>query len=147
VLHVDFLRISRDQELTVEVPIHLHGEAEAVIREEGLVDPVLNSLTISAKPGDIPNEIVIDVSGMAMGDIIHVRDVQLPAGVTTTHDPDEALVVTSTGAAAELEEIEAADAEAAAEAAAESGEGAPAEGEAGESAEGGDEAAPPSDEG
>jgi large subunit ribosomal protein L25 len=147
VLHVDFLRVDRDELITVEVPIHLHGEAEAVIREEGLVDPVLNSLTISAKPGDIPNEIVIDVSGMAMGDIIHVRDVQLPAGVTTTHDPDEALVVTSTGAAAELEEIEAADAEAAAEAAAESGEGAPAEGEAGESAEGGDEAAPPSDEG
>src|SRR5688572_77482 len=64
VLHVDFLRVSRDQEITVEVPVVLHGEATEVLTHDGQVDQALYHLAISAKPADIPNEIGIDISGL-----------------------------------------------------------------------------------
>ena len=51
VMHVDFLRVSRDAAITVEVPITLEGEAVEVGRENGTVDQVLFALTLSAKPG------------------------------------------------------------------------------------------------
>src|SRR4051812_560496 len=62
VLHVDFLRVSRDVAIEVDVPILLAGEAEEVSRNEGVIEQVLFNLTISAKPGSIPNEIDVDVS-------------------------------------------------------------------------------------
>ena len=50
VTHVDFLRINRDEEIEVEVPIHLEGEATDVLRNDGLVDLALDHLTVIAKP-------------------------------------------------------------------------------------------------
>jgi large subunit ribosomal protein L25 len=135
VLHLDFLRVSRDAEITVDVPIVLEGEAIEVERADGTVDHLLFALSISAKPADIPNELTIDISGLEMGDHIRVGDLPLPAGVTTDVDPEELVVTTvhSTVAA----DVEAADVEAAeaAEAEAAEGEGAEGEGEGGESAE------------
>ncbi len=139
VLHVDFLRVSADVEIAVEVPITLEGEAREVANEDGTVDQVLFQLTVNAKPADIPNELTVDVSDMAIGDTIRVGDLTLPAGVSTDVDPEEPVVsaVHST-VAEEAEAIAETDAEAGAEAGAEPSEAAePAEGDAG--AEGGDE--------
>jgi large subunit ribosomal protein L25 len=140
VLHVDFLRVSRDQVISVEVPVVLHGEAHDVTSNDGTVDHVLYHLLISAKPADIPNEIPIDISGLQIGDAIRVGDLQLPQGVTTDADPEDAVVMASVAVEADLgEEPEAAEAEgeeAEGEAAAEGeaeGEGeseAPADGDA-----------------
>jgi len=137
--HVDFLLIRRDQAISVDVPIVLTGESEAVERADGLIDHLLVSLTISAKPADIPNEIVIDISGMKIGDTIRVGDLDLPDGVTTDLDDDDPIVSASTSSTAqESAEIEEADAEIAAEQSAESE--AEAESEAAEEAsEGGAE--------
>src|ERR1044072_1182923 len=55
VTHVDFLLIRRDVAISVEVPIVLHGEAEEVLKEGGMVDQILTSLTVAATPRDIPN--------------------------------------------------------------------------------------------
>lgn len=120
VTHVDFILVSRDEAVTVEVPIHLEGEAGAVVRHDGAVDQQLFALTVSAKPGNIPNEIVIDISDLDVGDTIRVGDLRLPAGATTEVDPEEPVVVATFNAAAA--EVEALDAEAAAEAAEEPGE-------------------------
>ena len=95
VLHVDFLRVSRDAAITVEVPVVLEGEAREVEMADGLVDQVLFTLSVTAKPADIPNEISIDISGLALGDQITVADVALPAGVSTDADGEEPVVVTS----------------------------------------------------
>ena len=92
VTHVDFLRINRDEEIEVEVPIHLEGEATEVLRNDGLVDQSLDHLTVIAKPGDIPPSFTIDVSAMVIGDVIRVHDLALPAGVTTPLDPETPLV-------------------------------------------------------
>ena len=131
VSHVDFVIVRRDEVVAAEVPIHLIGEAEAVHREDGLVNQELFNLTIHAKPGDIPPGLEVDISGLTIGETIRVADLKLPAGVITELDPETAVVIGAASTlAAEVAEADEAVAEAAAEAAAEAGE-AP-EGEAGE---------------
>lgn len=117
VTHVDFILVSRDEVVTVEVPIVLEGEAIKVLRHDGTVDQQLFTLTMQAKPGQIPNELTLDISGLDVGDTIRVSDLTLPAGATTEIDGDEAVLVASFNAAAA--EVEALDAEVAEEAAAE----------------------------
>lgn len=137
VSHVDFLLISRDEVITVDVPVLLEGEAEAVTREDGMVDHVLFTLAITAKPTDIPNELSMDVSAMTLGDTLRVGDLQLPSGVTTDVDPEEPIAIAQiTRATIEADEIAEADAELAAEQADEADQGEGADEEAG--AEGGD---------
>ncbi len=131
VLHVDFLLINRDEVISVDIPIILEGEALEVQREEGLVEHVLNNLTVNAKPADIPNELTVDISGMHMGDTIRVGDLPLPSGVTTDVEAEEAVVITSIASPIEEPEAEAEEGEEG-EAGAEGAEGVEgAEGEAG----------------
>jgi len=114
VVHVDFLAINRDEIVTVEVPIHVEGEAKAVADAQGTVDQQLFTLTVSSKPGNIPNSITIDVTELGIGDQIKVGDLQLPSGVTTDVDPDEAVVIgqlTRASMAADEDEAEAAEGE------------------------------------
>ena len=135
VIHVDFLRVSRDVEILVEVPIVLEGHAEKAEREDGTVAHLLFNLAIYAKPGSIPNELVVDVSDMEVGDAIRVGVLNLPSGARTEVDEEEVIVTAQISretieVAEEEELIEALDelAEAAAE----------AEGEGGGDADGGD---------
>lgn len=124
VVHVDFLVVNRNQIVTVEVPIVLTGESQAVKEASGTVDQQLHTLTVNTTPGNIPNEFLVDVSGLAIGHSIRISDIELPSGVTTDLDPEEAVAVALvTRATIEDEEAEeAAAAEgAAAEAAAEGG--------------------------
>ena len=126
VVHVDFLRVSRDVEIEVEVPIVLEGHAEKVEREDGTVAHLLFSLSVYAKPGAIPNELTVDVAEMELHDSIRVGDLSLPSGVRTEVDEDEVIVSAQISretieVAEEEEFIEALDE--LAEAAAEAGEG------------------------
>lgn len=132
VLHIDFLRVSRDVAIEVEVPIVLVGEAEQVTRDGGTVDQALFHLTIRAKPGSIPNELTADISGLTIGDSVRVGDITLPEGVETEVDPEEPIVMGSAPQAEEVVEApEGEEAEAGAEGEAAAGEGpdaAPSEG-------------------
>ena len=119
VIHLDFLRVSADAEISVDVPVVLTGEAEDVERNDGTVDHLLFALTVNAKPADIPNEIVVDISGLGFDAPIRVGDLTLPAGVTTDVDPEEAVVVAQQSSNAS-DEIAEADAAVAAEQASES---------------------------
>lgn len=129
VTHVDFILVSRDEAVTVEVPIVLEGEAVNVLRHEGTVDQQLFTLTVEAKPGQIPNELTVDISGLDIGDTVRVSDLVLPSGATTEVDGEEPVLVASFNAAAA--EVEALDAEVAEEAAAESEDEATADAEDG----------------
>ena len=70
--HVDFLLIRRDQAITVEVPIILEGDAEQVTREQGMIEHLMQVLTIKAKPGSIPDQLTYDISGLNVGDTVTV---------------------------------------------------------------------------
>lgn len=93
VIHIDFLRVTADQQIEAEVPLTLVGEALEVTRANGMVDQTLYHLTVSAKPAEVPDEIEVDISGLTLGDSIHVSDLTLPAGVTTAVDPGDTVAV------------------------------------------------------
>jgi large subunit ribosomal protein L25 len=146
VLHVDFIRVDLSKTVEVEVPIHLEGEAEKVARQGGVVDQVLTALLIEARPDDIPSELTVDISNLEIGSAMRVADITLPAGVTTSIDPEDP-VVTATHGVSE-DELAAAEAEVAGEP--EGGEDEAAEGgeaEGGDAAEGSDAGAESGDEG
>ncbi|HYZ97630.1 MAG TPA: 50S ribosomal protein L25 [Acidimicrobiales bacterium] len=125
VLHVDFLAVDVDKPITTDVNLVLEGEAEKVLREQGVVEQILGTLIVTAKPGDIPGQIVVDVSDLDIGGQITVGDLELPPGVTTEIEPEETIVIASLTSLALAEEEEEAEGEEGEEA--EEGEGEAAE--------------------
>jgi large subunit ribosomal protein L25 len=113
VLHVDFFEVDPDKPVVTDVTIVLEGEAEAVMREQGVVEQTMNHLTVTGKPDVIPGTIQVDVSSLEIGHNITVADIELPAGVTTEVDPEETVVTAQLTSAAMIEDVEAAEAEAA----------------------------------
>jgi large subunit ribosomal protein L25 len=106
VTHIDFIRVAVHDSVEVEVHLVLEGEARAVLQADGIVDPALNSITILAKPNDIPQAITVDVSNMQIGDVIRVRDLVLPEGVSTPLDPDTPVVTAEATRGAVSDEAE-----------------------------------------
>ena len=105
-VHVDFIRISRDVAVSAEIPIHLLGEATGV-KDGGLLEQLLFHLTIEAMPGNIPVSIEIDVTELAIGDQLRVEDISLPEGVVTQAEADFVVAqVAAPRIATELEEGE-----------------------------------------
>jgi large subunit ribosomal protein L25 len=107
--HVDFHAVSMDQVIEAEVPLDPTGTAVGVKTFGGLMEQSLRSLAIECLPGDLPDRITVDVSNLNIGDSIHVRDIQLPGGVTAKTQAD--LTVFSVLAPAVEEEVAPAEAE------------------------------------
>lgn len=115
-LHVDFYEISMDREITVDIPIRLINSPVGVT-EGGVLQQVTRQLTISCMPDKMMDALELDVSGLAIGDALHVKDIALPEGIKT--EEDEELTVALVAAPTMEEEPvveEAAEEEAAAEA-------------------------------
>ena len=112
VQHIDFIQVDLNEEVTVNVPVRLEGEAKAVEVGGGLVDVTMNVIEVTTTPRNIPSAVVIDISEMDMETTIRVSDIVLPAGVTATADPEYPVVTVLTmrppGLDAEAEAIEAA---------------------------------------
>jgi large subunit ribosomal protein L25 len=92
VLHVDFLRVDADAPVAIDVPVVLTGEATKVEGRRGVVDQPLKSLTVLAKPADIPSSIEVAIDEIDIGDTVTVAELTLPAGVTTEVDPEAPVV-------------------------------------------------------
>lgn len=99
VSHIDFLTVDMNETITVQVPVRLSGEAKAVLSDGGLVDASVDTIEVQCTPANIPNEFVVDVSGLQLHDVIRLADLPMPKGVTALGDPDMA-VVTALGTAA-----------------------------------------------
>src|SRR6266566_7982877 len=80
--HVDFHAISMDDTIQAEVPLEPVGIANGVKNFGGLLEQSLRVLTLECLPRDLPDRITVDISRLNIGDSIHVRDIQLPSGVT-----------------------------------------------------------------
>jgi len=126
-VHVDFIRVRADQTIQAEVRIDLQGEAEG-LDQGGMLEQMMHTLTVEGKPGQLPNEIVHDVSALELGDQLHVRDLVVPAGIVVVTDTEELIATISMPRGLEAEEEAAAEGE-------EGEEGEGAEGEAAEGAE------------
>src|SRR5438067_13778114 len=83
ILHVDFHAISMDEKIQADVPLEPMGIANGVKNMGGLLEQNLRSLAIECLPRDLPDVITVDVSALDIGDAIHVREIQLPSGVST----------------------------------------------------------------
>jgi large subunit ribosomal protein L25 len=95
-IHVDLLRVRLDRAISATVILDLVGAEDAPgVKEGGVLEQVTRELTIEALPGDIPDAIHHDVSGVHIGDTITLEAVTAPRGVTLTDDP-ETVVATVT---------------------------------------------------
>lgn len=92
VTHVDFQIVRRDEVIGADVQVVLVGEAIEVNHGDGLVDQQLFVLPVHAKPADIPTSVEVDISGLTIGGIIRIGDLQLPGGVAVDLDADVAVV-------------------------------------------------------
>jgi large subunit ribosomal protein L25 len=134
-VHVDFLRVDMKVAIQTVVNLEITGAERAPgVVEGGVLSQGVIELHIEALPGDIPDSIVFDVSGLEMNSTATLSELTAPAGVTLLDDPDETVLATITPPTQEPveEEIET-ETELVGEGAA-AGE-APAEGEAGAEAE------------
>ena len=144
-VHVDFLAVSRTETITVNVPVHETGEAVGV-KEGGVVEHHLREVQIECLPQDVPDELVVDITDVELGEMVHVSDLVPPAGVTILTNPEDAILSVITPALLRVEADlsvpgeEGVEIPAEAEEAAEAAEGEEvaegAEGEAAASAEG-----------
>ena len=112
VRHVDFHAVSMDEMIQAEVPLEPVGTSDGVKTFGGLLEQSLRAFAIECLPGDLPDRVTVDVSQLNIGDSIHVRDIQLPSGVTPKVQLD--LTAFSVLAPVVEEEPVAAEAEAAA---------------------------------
>src|SRR3954454_9973499 len=133
-LHVDFLQVRLDEKIQTTVPLHAEGGDDAPgVKEGGVLELPTHELNIEALPTEIPEAIVVDVSGLGMTETMHLSAITPPTGVTFLDDLDETIVATIVIPAEEPEEPEV---EEEAELVGEEAEGeAGAEGATGEEAE------------
>jgi large subunit ribosomal protein L25 len=94
-LHVDFQAVRMDEEITVEVPIHVVGDAVGVREQSGVLALLLRTVEVSCLPSLIPERIDIDVSPLRIHDVLTVADLRLPDGVRVTTPGGQALATVS----------------------------------------------------
>lgn len=103
--HLDFHAVSMEQKLRIDVPVVLVGDAPAAEEEGLLLVQASETLTVECLPGDIPDNLSVDVSGLVQaGDAIYVRDIQAPANVVIYTGPDELIANVVFQAVEEVEE-------------------------------------------
>ncbi len=106
VLHIDFQRVDANTRLHMKVPLHFAGaeESQAVKLENCVLNHVISELEVSCLPGDLPEFIDVDLSGLKKGLSLHVNDITLPKGVTVVTHGKENPVVVSVVTVASIEE-------------------------------------------
>lgn len=91
--HIDFLEVSANQTITAHIPVHTHGEAKGVKTGGGSLEISLHEVEVSCLPKDLPEQIDLDVSGLDIGDTIHVAGLPEIKGVTYQGDPETVVVI------------------------------------------------------
>jgi large subunit ribosomal protein L25 len=87
-LHADFYEVALDKALQVTVHVELQGVPVGVKVQGGVLDFITRELEVECLPGDIPEKIVVDVSGLEMGKHLRVSDLQIPDKVTVLTEPE-----------------------------------------------------------
>jgi large subunit ribosomal protein L25 len=100
--HVDFLAVSRTEKITVSVEIRELGEPVGV-KAGGVIEHHLREIEIECLPQDVPDALDVDVTPLELGDMIHVRDIVAPAGITIVSNPEDAVLSVITPAALRVE--------------------------------------------
>ncbi|HWH44983.1 MAG TPA: 50S ribosomal protein L25 [Thermoleophilaceae bacterium] len=136
-IHVDFLEVRLDEKIHTTVAVELEGVEEAPgVKDGGVLEHVSRELNIEALPTDIPERIVVDVSGMEINATMHLSEISVPGDVVLLDDPEETIIATITPPSKVEEPESEVEEEAALVGEGEDGEGAaPADGDADASAD------------
>ena len=114
-LHVDFLRLAKDSKIHVEVPVvFINEEASPGLKKGGVLNVVRHELELVCESDKIPDDIQLDLTGLDLGDSIHISQITLPAGsvsAITDRDFTIATVVAPSGLRSEAAEAEGGEAE------------------------------------
>lgn len=89
-LHVDFIRISMEDEIEVEVPLNFVGEAAGTV-EGGIIQILLREVSVKCLPVNIPELFEVDLSPLKIGESVNGGSLTLPEGVTLLTDPEDPL--------------------------------------------------------
>lgn len=106
-VHVDFHEIAPDEKVTISVPVETVGEAAGVKTDGGTLEHVLFKIRARGLAKDIPEQIIVDVSHLKIGEAIHLGDIKAPAGVELVGEK-RASVIAVTAPRTEEEEAAAA---------------------------------------
>lgn len=106
-VHVDFAPVNMRERIEVTVPLHVVGDAPGA-EEGGVLQQVAYEVHVESLPGDIPQELTIDVSSLEMGENLTLADVALPEGVTLISDPEEVAATVTVPTEITEEDLEAA---------------------------------------
>src|SRR5919199_1300708 len=106
-MHVDLAPVNMRERIVVTVPLTITGEAPGVV-EGGVLDQVIYEVEAESLPGDIPQEVTLDVSNLGLNENLTLADVSLPEGVTLISDPEEVAVTVTPPTEITEEEMEAA---------------------------------------
>lgn len=92
IIHVDFHHVSLTKQIKVTVPLAFHGEAIGVKQEGGVLEHLRWDLEVECLPTQIPAQVAVDVSSLAVGKALHVKEIVLPEGVRLITDPELSVV-------------------------------------------------------
>ncbi len=92
ILHIDFQRVLMDQMMRLTIPVHPVGTPKGVSDEGGVMDQVTREVEVECLPGDIPEEIQVDVTGLAIGDHLEAGSLTLPKGVELIEEADRVII-------------------------------------------------------
>jgi len=91
IIHLDFTRVRADESIETVVRLDVRGAAPGV-NEDGVLEVVVHELTVTCRANAIPDSIRVDVSALHLNQAIHLKDLTMPEGVTTSADPETVLV-------------------------------------------------------
>jgi large subunit ribosomal protein L25 len=106
-LHVDFAPVDMLERIEVTVPLHVVGEAPGT-EEGGVLQQVAYEVQIETLPGDIPQELTLDISSLGMNENLTLADLRLPDGITLISDPEEVAAIVTAPTEITEEDLEAA---------------------------------------
>ena len=107
-IHVDFTPVNMREVIEITVPVSVVGEAPGVEQDDGVLQQVAYEIQVESLPGNIPQEVTLDVSELQMGENLTLADAELPEGVTLISEPEEIAVTITAPTEITDEEIEAA---------------------------------------
>ncbi len=106
-IHVDFAPVNMQERIEVTVPLHVVGESPGA-EEGGVLQQVAYEVQVESLPGDIPQELNIDVSTLGMNENLTLADIALPDGIILISDPEEVAVTVTAPTEITEEDLEAA---------------------------------------
>lgn len=88
IIHADFHIVDMQADVQVEVPVHLTGEAQGV-KDGGVLQQSLHEVTITAKPGNIPQSIDVDITNLGVNETLYIKDLSTSTNYQFTQDEEQ----------------------------------------------------------